>query len=239
MTETLSIFSAPSWRSPRTANYVAALIRQGDNFDYYKWLQGTREKEAQAKQVPLAFTSSELVAAEIGGSVTKYDCCGAWSNPQSALMTRTAPVPRAIYRSRYERSDRTAKVRLGRRLERVRDAWDEFQATRARDAVYGYLEAVFRNSHALQVRRRSNSLLRHAFKFANFPFDGSADPITAIIRCTCDDGADNKTISKWARALRYVMRCKVLPAQLETFMKEAGGVNACGFYAQYASRSGW
>ena len=25
--------------SPRTAKYVAALIREGDNFDYHKWLK--------------------------------------------------------------------------------------------------------------------------------------------------------------------------------------------------------
>ena len=36
-----------------------------------------------------------------------------------------------------------------------------------------------------------------------------------------------RTVSKWARALRYVARCKVPPTQLKTFMKEAGGVNAC------------
>ena len=51
MIETSSTFRAPSLLSPRTAKYVAALIRQGDNFDYFKWLQTVREEEAQAKQV--------------------------------------------------------------------------------------------------------------------------------------------------------------------------------------------
>ena len=53
MTETLSIFSAPSWRSPRTANYVAALIRQGDNFDYYKWLQGDPRERGSGETSPI------------------------------------------------------------------------------------------------------------------------------------------------------------------------------------------
>jgi len=66
----------------------------------------------------------------------------------------------------------------------------------------------------------------------------TADPFTAIIRCTCDDNVDIKTISKWARALRYVARCKVSPTQLKTFMKEAGGVNACADrYARCYGRS--
>ena len=49
--------------SPRTAKYVAALIRQGDNFDYHKWLKKVREEEAPAKQIPATFSSGELVAA--------------------------------------------------------------------------------------------------------------------------------------------------------------------------------
>ena len=52
MIETSSTFRAPSLLSPRTANYVAALIRQGDNFDYFKWLQTVREEEGQAKAGP-------------------------------------------------------------------------------------------------------------------------------------------------------------------------------------------
>ena len=38
--------------SPRTANYVEAMIREGDNFDYRRWLRRVREEEAEAKQVP-------------------------------------------------------------------------------------------------------------------------------------------------------------------------------------------
>jgi hypothetical protein len=98
-----------------------------------------------------------------------------------------------------------------------------FQASRARDAVYGYLEAVFAIVEHYKVRRRTNRLLRHAFKFANLPFDRNADPFTAVIRCTCDGAADNKIISKWARALRYVAHCKKPRTRLKTFMKKAGG----------------
>jgi hypothetical protein len=36
--------------SPRTVKYVEALIREGDNFGYQKWLQQAREEEAQAKR---------------------------------------------------------------------------------------------------------------------------------------------------------------------------------------------
>jgi hypothetical protein len=38
--------------SPRTAKYVDAMIREGDNFNYCMWLRRVREEEAQAKPVP-------------------------------------------------------------------------------------------------------------------------------------------------------------------------------------------
>jgi hypothetical protein len=109
------------------------------------------------------------------------------------------PAPKAIWRLDHE----ARRSRPARWLEKVSNAWDEFQASRARDTVYGYLEAVFGIVDHYRTRRRTNKLLRHAFEFADQPLDKNADPFTAVIRCTCNGQADNKTISKWARALRY------------------------------------
>jgi hypothetical protein len=36
--------------SPRSAKYVEALIREGNNFGYQKWLQQVREEEAEANR---------------------------------------------------------------------------------------------------------------------------------------------------------------------------------------------
>ena len=52
--------------SPRTAKYVEAMIREGDNFDYRKWLRRVREEEAQAKQFPATCFSGEFRTSEIG-----------------------------------------------------------------------------------------------------------------------------------------------------------------------------
>ena len=100
----------------------------------------------------------------------------------------------------------------------------------------GYLEAAFPIVSHYKTRRRTNKLLRHAFKFANLPFDKAADPFTAVIRCMYDNTVDSKTISKWARALRYVARSKEPWMSLKNFMKEAGGVNACA--SLHAQRTG-
>jgi hypothetical protein len=53
------------WLTPRTVNYVAAVIRDGDDFDYCKWLERVREKEAQAKELPQAITE-RISSKEVG-----------------------------------------------------------------------------------------------------------------------------------------------------------------------------
>jgi hypothetical protein len=221
--------------SPRTANYVGALIREGDNFDFYKWLQKVREEEAQAKERPEPITSGKIVAAEIKHSVGTPDSRKA--SPNWEFLTRRAPILAGTPRSHRAPKSKKTRIRIRQRLEKVADAWDEFQASRARDAVYGYLEAVFAIVKHFKVRRKTKKLLRHAFEFGSLPFDKTADPFTAVIRCTCDHSTDSKTISKWARSLRYVAHCKIPRMRLKTFMKEAGGVNACAsLYARRCKR---
>jgi hypothetical protein len=234
-----SPFRNPSLMSPRTAKYVEAMIRQGDSFDYDSWLEKVREEEAQAKQLSAAFGSGQAGAAgQIGNPVSKSANRDTLPRSAQAVLSRTIPVPRVLSRPIRKMSDKGPKARLSRWLEKAQVAWDDFQASRARDAVYGYLGAVFEIVMHYRVRRRTNKLLRHAFKFANLPFAKNANPFTAVIRCTCNDEIDSKTISKWARALRHVAHCKKPRTRLKTFMKEAGGVNACAnLYARYFGRA--
>jgi hypothetical protein len=107
------------------------------------------------------------------------------------------------------------------------DAFDEFQESRARDAMYGYLKAVFALVEDCKGRRRTKRLLRRAFQFAGLSFDKNADPFATVIRCTSERDIDNKTISKWARALRYAAHCKSPKTGLKRFMKKMGGINGC------------
>jgi hypothetical protein len=192
MIETSSTFRAPSLLSPRTANYVAALIRQGDNFDYFKWLQKVREEEAEAKQILTAITPREVVAARADHPINTSDSRDARPSLSPVLISKPARNPSALRRPHRQAKSKTTKARLRRWLERISNAWNDFQASRARDAVYEYLNAVFAIVEHYKVRRRTKKLLRHAFKFANLPFDKNADPFTAVIRCTFGDAADSK-----------------------------------------------
>jgi hypothetical protein len=220
-----------SLMSPRTAQYVRAMIREGDNFDYYKWLKRIRQEDAEAKQAELTAISDELTAAEIDKFMQTTDGQRARPKPSLQLIPKIMRVPRTLRLHRQAKSQ-TPKTRLTRWLEKVRCAWGEFQGSRARDAVYGYLEEVFAIIVHFKVRRRTHRLLRHAFEFANLPFDKNADPFATVIRCTCGNSVDAKTISKWARALRYVAHSKGPDIGLREFMKKVGGVNACA--AAYA-----
>jgi hypothetical protein len=84
-------------------------------------------------------------------------------------------------------------------------------------------------------RRQSTATAR--FQVADRPFAKNEDPFSAVIRCTGGCDVDKKTISKWARALRYASRRKEPDMLLKTFMKKAGGVNSCAnLYAKHLGR---
>ena len=161
--------------------------------------------------------------------------CGVTCAPSSSRNSSSASISGSAKTEKRECST-VNEILLGhesdghghmRWLERISGAWDDFQESRMRDAVYGYLDAVFAIVEHYKVRRRTKRLLRRAAKFSGLPLENNADPFTAVIRCTSGNGVDSKTISKWARALRYVAHRKEPRTRLKTFMKEVGGVNAC------------
>ena len=225
MTQISSTFES-AWLTPRTANYVAAIIREGDNFDYCRWLHKIREREAQAAQAFAGSTPGGTVATQCN-SIQGQGWQG--TPPPAAQPLRVSTMLRgmALRRTGHADGEETPEARIRRRLEKVAHAWDAFQASRARDAVYGYLTPVFATVMHYKVRRKTKKLLWRAFRLAGAPILKHADPFSAVIRCTSGDQADSKTISKWARALRYVAQCKKPRTRLKTFMKGAGGVNAC------------
>jgi hypothetical protein len=216
-------FSELSLMSARTAKYVEALIREGDNFDYDEWLKRVREQEAEAKQLSAESNVNLAAAANIGNQVKTSPVGRGTATP----LMRNLHAPRAVRQSGQPMRGTTPAERLRRWLVKVHVAWRQFQGNRARDAVYDYLEAVFAIVMHYKVRRRTKRLLRAAFRFADLRFDKTADPFIAVIRCTCGGGTDNKLISKWARALRYATLRKPAEMRVNAFIKNVGGVNEC------------
>jgi hypothetical protein len=113
-------------------------------------------------------------------------------------------------------------------LLRVRNAWDECQARRERDAIYTYLIAVFELVAWWMAENRALERAQNALRLRHItPFD-QEEPLAAIIRCTADPAKVGKrTRSKWSRALRYALACKPVCERLDEFMKRKGGINEC------------
>jgi hypothetical protein len=223
----------------RTAKYVEAMIREGKDFDYYRWLRRVREEDARLKSVAVSTPVQPIVAepshpAKIAQDPSQFS----GSKPADKGEHKSA-VRRAIQEVGHcTKSVDKPRKSLRQRLGDVCNAWDDFQENRSRDAVYGYLRAVLSVVKHYHGRGRTKKLIRRAFKFAGLPVDMNADPFAAVIRCTCDGRANNKTISKWSRALRYVARAKKPRVRLKTFIKNKRGINGCAdLYTQHFGRS--
>src|SRR6476660_7632547 len=113
-------------------------------------------------------------------------------------------------------------------LLRVRNAWEESQARRERDAIYGYLTAVFELVAWWMAENRALERAQKALRLRHItPFDHE-EPFAAIIRCTADPGkVDKRTRSKWSCVLRYALAYRVASEPLVQFIKRNGGINAC------------
>jgi hypothetical protein len=113
-------------------------------------------------------------------------------------------------------------------LLRLQIAWDDCQASRARDAIYGYLSAVF---NLVAWWTAENSALKRAQKALRLrhinPFENE-ETFAVVIRCTADrEKVDKRTRSKWSRALRYALVQKTPSESLVQFIKRKGGINRC------------
>jgi hypothetical protein len=122
-------------------------------------------------------------------------------------------------------------------LLRVRNAWEECQASRERDAIYTYLTAVFDLVAWWAAENRALERARKALRLQRIcPFDRE-EPFAAVIRCTGDPTkVDKRTRSKWSRALRYALANKPPSEPLDQFIKRKRGINKC--VGRFAKRLG-
>jgi hypothetical protein len=120
------------------------------------------------------------------------------------------------------------KEALERDLERVHDAWDDCQADRRRDAIYGYLKAVYDLVGWWSAERAEVNRARQALRSRGLLPCAREDAYAAIIRCTADPRrVEKRTRSKWSRVLRFVQMRKDETEPLASFVKRKGGINEC------------
>ena len=113
-------------------------------------------------------------------------------------------------------------------LTRVRVAWEEAQSSRNRDAIYGYLTAVYALVAWWAAEGQDSARAQRAVRLRGLDVIAKEDPFAAIIRCTADPAkADKRTRSKWSRVMRYAAEHKLSSEPLDRFVKRKGGINAC------------
>jgi hypothetical protein len=209
--------------SPTTIKYFEALDREGDNFDHWRWLKRLKAENAQASAPKTASVAGLPKDAEfvVGPSQASRSTARA---PCVLKVSRSAKDLRGMT---HAEDDEDQRDRLGGGLRRICGAWDDFQTSRDRDAVYGYLKSVYSLVMGYRSRRQTRRLMQRACDFAGFAFDKAADPFTTVIRCTSEKSLDHRTVSKWSRALRYAAYRNRSRRMLVAFMKAVGGINAC------------
>ncbi len=120
------------------------------------------------------------------------------------------------------------KEALRQDLTRVRIAWDECQASRDRNAIYGYLTAVFDLVMWWAAEDREISRARWTLRLKGVDLPTTDEPFAAVILCTADrEKVDKRTRSKWSRMMRYAAEYKTNAEPLAAFVLRKGGINKC------------
>jgi hypothetical protein len=113
-------------------------------------------------------------------------------------------------------------------LERLRGVWEDCQASRDRNAIYGYLTAIYGLVAWWAAEGRAADRARRALRLQRLEVSDREDPFAAIIRSTADPAkADKRTRSKWSRVMRYAATYKPGSEALDQFIQRKGGINAC------------
>jgi len=122
-------------------------------------------------------------------------------------------------------------------LLRLEGEWEMVQASHDRDAVYGYLTAVFELVSWWAKEGKAVNRAHRALHLRGQNSLREAEPFAAIIYCTADhDKVDDRTRSKWSRVLQYAAEFKDLEEPLADFIKRKGGINKCA--SRFARRLG-
>ena len=113
-------------------------------------------------------------------------------------------------------------------LLRLQIEWETVQASRGRDAIYGYLAAVFETVMVWATEGKAVNRAHRALHLRGHKSVREPEPFAAVIYCTADrTKVNSRTRSKWSRVLRYSAEYKDLDEPLPDFIKRRGGINAC------------
>ncbi len=222
----------------RMAIHVAALKAEWEKPGSYK--EFTRR--ALEQEQTSAGSSSTVALADLPAGEGKN--CRPEPIPTSRLFGSTLATERSARLGPPRLSINIAANSMSRprqllreRLEVVAHAWDEFQSSCSRDAIYPFLQRVFSLVERYEKRGRRKRLLRNILKLTGFKADADTNVYSLVIRsATGSDDVDRKQTSKLSRVLRFAAEFKSKRVSLRAFIQARGGLNEVA--ALYARRLG-
>ena len=131
-------------------------------------------------------------------------------------------------------------------LLRLEEEWETVQASRDRDAVYGYLSVVFETVMAWTLEGRAVNRASQALRLRGYSSVRQPEPFAALILGTADrDKVDDRTRSKWSRVSTVrggiqgsgMSRCVILSsAEVESTNARRGLPGRLGRHRRYVRR---
>lgn len=131
------------------------------------------------------------------------------------------------------------KSRLSSELETLRAVSKRTFSSGNRMAVHKLLGAIFNLVTRWEVEDRLEEGLYRLLDSLQDPVPlRIGEAFAVVIYCTAPH-VDQKSRSKWARALRYAAANKQDDESIKSFFKRKGGINACASrYAEYVRHPG-
>ena len=129
--------------------------------------------------------------------------------------------------------------RFSSELKRLRAVSKQTFSSGSRMAVQTFLGAIFNQVSRWQAEDRLEEELYRLLDTLKAPVPLKiGEAFAVVIYCTAPH-VDQKSRSKWARALRFAAATKPSDESIKKFFKRKGGINACASnYAQYVRHLG-
>jgi len=221
------------------AIHVAALKANWEKPGSYK--EFTRR--ALEQEQTLAGSPSTVALADLPTGAVEN--CRPEQIPTLRVFGRTVAAERSARPARPRLSINIAAKSMSRpahslrdRLEVVAHAWDEFQRSCSRDAIYPFLQRVFSLVERYEQRGHAKGLMRDILKLTGLRADADTNIYALIIRVAAgSDGVDRKQSSKLSRVLRFAAEFKPERVSLRVFIQARGGLNeVAALYARHLGR---
>jgi hypothetical protein len=156
---------------------------------------------------------------------------------QSQSYDSTESPERASREKIKEQALALKRFRFLSELETLRAVSKRTFSSGNRMAVQAFLGAIFNQVFQWQAEDRLEEELYRLLDSLKAPVPLKiGEAFAVVIYCTAPH-VDQKSRSKWARALRYAAENKPADESIKRFFKRKGGINVCASrYAEYVRR---